>query len=570
MNKKITKHLILTVLLSIWSCSSAFSATTLVRMLAIGNSFSEDALEAYVADLAKADGVQVIVGNLYWGGCDLVTHWNNANTNNSGYSYRKIVVDANGSLTKTTRESTSIQYAVQDENWDYITFQQVSQHSGKYSTFFPYLTDLKQYVNNFKTNPNVKYALHRTWAYASNSTHSEYDYYHSNQLEMYDSITNAYAKAAVRSGIEMIIPTGTAIQNARTSYLGDNLNRDGYHLSLGLGRYIAACAWYEKMVGRAIIGNTYRPTGVTAYEANVAQNAAHYAVTNPGSITSMSSYTAPPTIAPAPLTSSVNIDFGDKAITLAGWNNMTSVALNSTVSSLVDATGTPTALSIKVNDAFNGVNQSGPAATTTSLSLPGDASVDCFYGNGAGLWGGIAEPTGGFLVAGLYPGQQYDFCFFGSRMSVSDNRETYYTVSGDKTETVYLNASNNTTNVVSVTQVKAKGDGTISIAMGAGPNNNQTNKFFYINALVIKPTVSTGVQQTKTSGFRFYPNPVKDFASIEANENINDVAVYNITGKKVFALSALKTSKVNVDLTALSDGYYVIKCDSERACFIKR
>jgi hypothetical protein len=538
-------------------------------MLAIGNSFSEDALEAYVADLAKADGVQVIVGNLYWGGCDLLTHWNNANSNNPGYSYRKIVVDANGTLTKTTRESTSIQYAVQDENWDYITFQQVSQHSGKFSTFFPYLTNLKQYVNNLKTNPNVKYAMHRTWAYTSNSTHSEYDYYHNNQREMYDSITNAYAKAAARSGIDMIIPTGTAIQNARTSYFGDNLNRDGYHLSLGLGRYIAACAWYEQMVGRAIIGNTFRPTGVTAYEANVAQNAAHYAVTNPGNITSMATYTAPPVIAPAPLTNQVNIDFGDKATTLAGWNNMTSVALNSTVSSLVDATGTSTALSIKVNDAFNGVNQSGPSATTTSLSLPGDVSIDCFFGNGAGLWGGIAEPTGGFLVAGLYPGQQYDFSFFGSRMSVSDNRETYYTVSGDKTETVYLNASNNSTNVVSVTQVKAKGDGTISIAMGAGANNNQTNKFFYINALVIKPTLSTGVQNTKVSNFRLYPNPVKSIASLEADENIDGVSVYDITGKKVLTLNGINAQKTAVDLTALTDGCYIIKCNNECVRVIK-
>lgn len=28
----------------------------------------------------------------------------------------------------------------------------------------------------------------------------------------------------------MIIPTGTAIQNARTSFVGDHMNRDGYHL----------------------------------------------------------------------------------------------------------------------------------------------------------------------------------------------------------------------------------------------------------------------------------------------------------------------------------------------------
>ena len=42
------------------------------------------------------------------------------------------------------------------------------------------------------------------------------------------------------SQFSMIVPVGTAIQNARTSYLGDNLNRDGTHLDYGIGRYIAA------------------------------------------------------------------------------------------------------------------------------------------------------------------------------------------------------------------------------------------------------------------------------------------------------------------------------------------
>ena len=32
--------------------------------------------------------------------------------------------------------------------------------------------------------------------------------------------------------------TGTAIQNMRTSYIGDNLTRDGYHLSIPMGSCI--------------------------------------------------------------------------------------------------------------------------------------------------------------------------------------------------------------------------------------------------------------------------------------------------------------------------------------------
>ena len=47
--------------------------------------------------------------------------------------------------------------------------------------------------------------------------------------------------------IEYLIPTGTAIQNARTSYLGNNLTRDGHHLSYHEGRYIASLTLINKL-----------------------------------------------------------------------------------------------------------------------------------------------------------------------------------------------------------------------------------------------------------------------------------------------------------------------------------
>ena len=282
MNRRRIRQFFLTVTFSFFVCISCIYGQDTIRILAIGNSFSEDAAEAYVDDLAKADGVKLIIANLYWGGCSLETHWNNVKTNNDGYSYRKIV---DGDTTVFNKKS--ILYAVKDEKWDYITFQQVSQNSGIYNTFFPYLTNLMHYVKANATNSNVKYALHRTWAYAANSTHSGFVYYHNNQIEMFDSIVSAYNKVSIQTGIDIIIPSGTAIQNARTSTIGDNLNRDGYHLSYKLGRYIAACTWYEKLSGRPVIGNSFYPKGISKNEAKIAQTSAHSAITNPDHITNM-------------------------------------------------------------------------------------------------------------------------------------------------------------------------------------------------------------------------------------------------------------------------------------------
>ena len=64
--------------------------------------------------------------------------------------------------------------------------------------------------------------------------------------------------------IKYIIPSGTAIQNARTSIAGDHLNRDGYHLDLGFGQFTAACAWYGALTGRDVTASSYMPEGMNA------------------------------------------------------------------------------------------------------------------------------------------------------------------------------------------------------------------------------------------------------------------------------------------------------------------
>lgn len=269
-------------LLSLFFFLSIFftSYAETIKILAIGNSFSEDAIENYLYELGKADDVTLVIGNMYIGGCSLETHWNNANNNNAAYEYRKIV---NG--VKTNTASTKLETAIADENWDYITFQQVSQNSGMFSTYSPFLTNLLAYVKTKATNPNVKYAMHMTWAYQQNSTHSGFANYNRDQTTMYNAILDAVGRTATAENISIIIPSGTAIQNARTSFIGDNLCRDGYHLDYTIGRYTAACTWYEKITGNNVLNNTYAPSSLSGKSVEVARKAAHNAVLNPTNVT---------------------------------------------------------------------------------------------------------------------------------------------------------------------------------------------------------------------------------------------------------------------------------------------
>jgi hypothetical protein len=101
---------------------------------------------------------------------------------------------------------------------------------------------------------------------------------------MYAAIVNTARQVGAEVGITMIIPSGTAIQNGRAA-LGDIFCRDGYHLDMGIGRFTAACAWYEKLTGRSVVENSYRPEKLTAEQAAAAKLAAHNAVAQPNAVT---------------------------------------------------------------------------------------------------------------------------------------------------------------------------------------------------------------------------------------------------------------------------------------------
>ena len=101
-----------------------------------------------------------------------------------------------------------------------------------------------------------------TWAYQNGSAKLEElinKGLYTGQMDQYTKIIDCASRAAIQSGIgeENIIPGGTAVQNGRTSYIGDDYNRDGYHMNLSHGRYTVALTWYEKIFGKSVIELSY-------------------------------------------------------------------------------------------------------------------------------------------------------------------------------------------------------------------------------------------------------------------------------------------------------------------------
>lgn len=257
------------------------NATKVIRILAIGNSFSEDAVEQYLYDLGKDAGYELIIGNAYRGGQGLESHWKEAMSDGNSFEYRKIIQGK-----KYNRHHQTLKSIITDESWDYITLQQVSQDSGNPDTYEPFLTNLIAYVKSLATNDRMKLGFHMTWAYSGDSTHSGFVYYGRNQKTMYDSIIEA-SKAALANhpDIRFIVPSGTAIQNMRATPLGDTMNRDGYHLDYNIGRYTAACTWFEVILKKKATRLTYHPDTIDDATADMAQQAAHNARRNPFNVT---------------------------------------------------------------------------------------------------------------------------------------------------------------------------------------------------------------------------------------------------------------------------------------------
>jgi hypothetical protein len=272
--KRIYTKWTVAVLFILVCCNIATAERDTIKILAIGNSFSEDAAEEYLDDLARAADIPVVIGNAFIGGCSLERHHNNAIEQSANYSYRKI----NAEGEKTTTPGRTLLQCILDDDWDYITLQQASPLSGIADTYFPYLNHLIEYVRSQATNPQMKLAFHQTWAYAEDFKHENFASYNYDQEKMYNAIVEAVNNAVSQTGITIVIPSGAAIQKARIVMQKDNFCRDGYHLNKGVGRYTAACAWFETLLCRPVTDNRFCPENVTEDEAVIVRESAHSAV----------------------------------------------------------------------------------------------------------------------------------------------------------------------------------------------------------------------------------------------------------------------------------------------------
>jgi len=78
----------------------------------------------------------------------------------------------------------------------------------------------------------------------------------------------------------------------------------------------------------------------------------------------------------------------------------------------------------------------------------------------------------------------------------------------------------------------------------------------------ITVTATAGVKQVNKLQLRVYPNPVTDFITIDGAVTIDNVAMYDITGKQIFTAAAA-TPIVKVYMDNYSAGTYIVKVTAD-------
>lgn len=270
------------------------------KLLAITSSFGKDTTQL-LYDIAMKEGYEnVTVARLYGSGATLAKHVENAEKNTPFYQYTKISNATAGQWTTVFKEGSdgaTIQYGLEDEDWDIIFVQQSGAHSPQARFYGTYLTDLIQYVNTKKTNPNAKFVWNMCWAYQKDSV-DQYVFpkFDRDQMRMYEALVDVLNEFIVpNKDIAAIIPTGTAMQNARTSHIGDHLTRDGMHLN-SFCKVLAGYTLFSVLSGREVtevkidevtkaMSHDTVPAAISESDKQVIIESVNNAVKNPFAIT---------------------------------------------------------------------------------------------------------------------------------------------------------------------------------------------------------------------------------------------------------------------------------------------
>ncbi len=274
-----------------------------LRLLTIGNSFSNNASKYLPQMLESAKIPAVIDRSASLGGRSLAQHLSYAQ------AYEN---DPQDPIGRPYRQKLALPEILCSQAWDYITIQQVSHQSYDPESFTPAI-ELLKIIRKYA--PQAEVLLHETWAYRKDSKNKI-----ASSGEMYPRLHAAYQKCSGELGLRLL-PVGTAFEQAsndprfpieftspgehntlqypdlppsqRSLHVGyiwrknkndpnapPTLRHDPAHASV-YGEYLGGAVWFQTIFAD-VSQCTYVPAGISLDEAAVLRDIAKQTVTGLG------------------------------------------------------------------------------------------------------------------------------------------------------------------------------------------------------------------------------------------------------------------------------------------------
>lgn len=246
-----------------------------LKVLIIGNSYTLYSLGSYMATILNELQIgknDIVLRNMH-GQAYPLSSWLNLFRNKSNGGCQPYFDYNDGASSPWYYHSAdmgtgNIYNSIAGTPWDVIVFQTYPQWqssgecSTNYSTFASTIKDFIREIRMVCPNKDVAFGYHMIWAK---------DQSRSSNASTWSSIAKATKDMIADSGVDIIIPTGTAFQNAvnTNTFKGEGhsfLMSDGTgHPAQGVARYIAACTIWESLFAPVLGKSMYGLNQVTSF-----------------------------------------------------------------------------------------------------------------------------------------------------------------------------------------------------------------------------------------------------------------------------------------------------------------
>ena len=195
-----------------------------LKVLAIGNSFSQSLMAQLPACAKALPGVELDFATLVIGGCSLERHWSNVEKSvdlefrpyEVQWSFASAPNGKNHPFCDAMKDGhANIPQFLKAVKWDIVTIQQASHASWDEKSYQPYADNLIAKVKELA--PQAEVRVHQTWAYCNadkricgDATPGKPGSWGFDQDGMHERLSAAYKKLAEKHHLK-VIPSGDAV-----------------------------------------------------------------------------------------------------------------------------------------------------------------------------------------------------------------------------------------------------------------------------------------------------------------------------------------------------------------------